>query len=161
MRSILADYPVTADAELLLNGFTYGFCMGYAGPRLPRDSLCLASALERPVVVLKKLDSEIALCRIAGPFFERPFLNPQCSPIGLVHVPKWEPNSFCLIQHLSFPACNFINSHINRDLCTVHYASLDAAVVLARIAGHGAWLAKADVKSAFRLLPIAPRHVLL
>ena len=87
LRSILADYPVTADAELLLNGFTYSFRVGYAGPGLPRDSLCL--------------DSEIALGRIAGPFFERPFPNLQCSPIGL--VPKREPNSFRLIHHLSFP----------------------------------------------------------
>ena len=38
----------------------------------------------------------------------------------------------------------------------MHYASFDAAVALARIAGHGAWLAKTDVKSAFRLLPFAP-----
>ena len=101
MRSILADYPVTADAELLLNGFIYGFRVGYAGPRLPRESPCLASALERPEVVHKKLDSEIALGRMAGPFFERPFPNLQCTPIGL--VPKREPNSFRLIHHLSFP----------------------------------------------------------
>ena len=78
----------------------------------------------------------------------------KCSPIGL--VPKREPNSFRLIHHLSFPEGQSINSFINKDLCTVHYASFDEAVALAISAGTGAWLAKADIKSAFRLLPVSP-----
>ena len=38
----------------------------------------------------------------------------------------------------------------------MHYASFDKAVSIAVSAGRGAWLAKSDIKSAFRLLPVSP-----
>ena len=154
LRAFLSGYPLVHDAEVLLDGFSNGFTLGFKGPRLPRDSQCLVSASDHTDVVSRKLTSEIALGRIAGPFAERPFPNLQCSPIGV--VPKKEPGSFRLIHHLSFPMGNSINAHIDKDLCVVKYASFDAAVEIAIRAGVGAWLAKADVKSAFRLLPISP-----
>ena len=150
----LRDYPVQADANVLRNGFTNGFTIGYTGPRVARDSDCLASATEHPEKVQEKLLDEIHLGRIAGPFPGRPFQNLICSPIGL--VPKREPNKFRMIHHLSFPEGQSVNDYIDKELCTVHYASFDTAVELVVKAGRGAWLAKADVKSAFRLLPIAP-----
>ena len=114
----------------------------------------MASAAQRPLVVENKLQKEIELGRIAGPFESPPFPNLQCSPIGL--VPKHEPNTFRLIHHLSFPAGESINDFIDKDLCTVRYASFDRAVDLVMQAGDGAWLAKSDIKSAFRLIPVAP-----
>ena len=108
----------------------------------------------RPEVVLDKLRKEINLGRIAGPFAARPFPNLQCSPIGL--VPKHEPGSFRLIHHLSYPLGSSINDFINKEDCTVHYTSFDAAVHVVMSAGHNAWMAKSDIKSAFRLLPVAP-----
>ena len=41
-------------------------------------------------------------------------------------------------------------------MCTVHYKSFDKAVELVMKAGTPVWLAKADIKSAFRLLPVSP-----
>lgn len=149
----LRDYPA-ADAALLRSGFTNGFSLCYEGPREPRDSVCLSSAAERPQVVREKLSKEIELGRIAGPFVQRPIYNLQCSPIGL--VPKRQPDTFRLIHHLSFPAGQSINAFIDHERCAVHYASFDSAVALLLRAGRDAWLAKADIKSAFRLLPVAP-----
>ena len=137
-----------------MNGFTNGFSLGFQGPRIARDYECFASAAQRPLVVENKLQNEIELGRIAGPFESPPFPNLQCSPIGL--VPKHEPNTFRLIHHLSFPAGESINDFIDKDLCTVRYAFFDRAVDLVMQAGDGAWLAKSDIKSAFRLLPVAP-----
>ena len=121
---------------------------------MPRDSGCLTSASTHPSIVKEKLAKEISLGRIAGPFRNRPFVNLQCSPIGL--VPKREPNTFRLIHHLSFPIGNSINDFIDRDRCVVHYTSFDKAVELVMTVGTSAWLAKADIKSAFRLLPVSP-----
>ena len=45
---------------------------------------------------------------------------------------------------------------IDEKLCAVHYASFDSAVDLVVRAGVDAWLAKTDIKSAFRLLPVSP-----
>ncbi|KAG1935441.1 hypothetical protein F2P79_019279 [Pimephales promelas] len=36
------------------------------------------------------------------------------------------------------------------------YASIDQAITLIRKAGHGAWLSKADITSAFKVMPIHP-----
>ena len=154
LASWLSIYPNRDDAALLLNGFSKGFSLQYGGPRIRRDSHCLLSAVQHPNIVKRKLAEELSLGRVAGPFVDRPLPNLQCSPIGL--VPKHEPNSFRLIHHLSFPHGGSINDFIDREQCQVHYASFDKAVSIAVSAGHGAWLAKSDIKSAFRLLPVSP-----
>ena len=45
--------------------------------------------------------------------------------------------------------------------CTVHYASSDEVVKLVVHVGKGAFMAKADIESAFRLLPVHPRDFCL
>ncbi len=154
LRNWLSFYPDKRNASLLSAGFSEGFHLGYRGPRLCRDSVCLSSATEQPNVVLAKLHKEIKLGRIAGPFKHRPFANLQCSPIGL--VPKHDPGEFRLIHNLSFPSGGSINDFIDKDICTVHYNSFDTAVDLVASSGQRSWVAKSDIKSAFRLLPVAP-----
>ena len=154
LQQLLSSYTNHSDAYALWEGFTEGFSIGYNGPRLSREAHCLSSALANPVVVQEKLQKEIQLGRIAGPFMCKPFSQLQCSPIGL--VPKREPHTFRLIHHLSFPSGGSINDFINREQCKVNYASFDRAVELVMEAGQGAWLAKSDIKSAFRLLPVSP-----
>ncbi|KAM4622292.1 uncharacterized protein O3C94_020114 [Discoglossus pictus] len=91
---------------------------------------------------------------MAGPFDEIPIKNLRISPLGL--VPKKEPGSFRLIHHLSYPRGLSVNDGIDKELSSVSYASVKQAVQLVRRAGKGAWLAKVDIKSAFRLLPVNP-----
>ena len=66
-----------------------------------------------------------------------------------------------MIQHLSYPEGESINDGIDRSYCTVHYASFDEAVKLVVEVGKGAFMAKADVESALRLLPVHPRDFCL
>ena len=103
---------------------------------------------------LEKLSDEIAHGRMAGPFPDRPSQNLRISPLGL--VPKSEPGHFRLIHNLSYPDSGSVNDGIDKQLCIVQYTSFDHAVNLVVGAGKGALLAKADVKSAFRLLPVHP-----
>ncbi|KAM4652048.1 uncharacterized protein O3C94_014383, partial [Discoglossus pictus] len=91
---------------------------------------------------------------MAGPFDMVPFNNLRISPLGL--VPKKEPGTFRLIHHLSYPKGHSVNDGIDQELSSVSYASVKQAVRLVRLAGRGALLAKVDIKSAFRLLPIHP-----
>ena len=147
-------YPDKAAARTLAVGFTKGFRLNYQGARVQRDSKCLPSALRNSNAVRKKLSKEIDAGRVAGPFVERPLPKLQCSPIGI--VPKKVPGEFRLIHHLSHPTGSSINDGIPREFCTVEYASFDRAVHLAASNGKGALLAKCDIKSAFRLLPVHP-----
>ena len=85
--------------------------------------------------VMEKLNKEIKLGRIVGPFSSKPLPNLIVSPIGL--VPKAEEGKYRLIQHLSYPEGESINDGIDRSYCTVHYASFDEAVKLVVDVGKG------------------------
>ncbi|XP_016519228.1 uncharacterized protein LOC103155683, partial [Poecilia formosa] len=49
-----------------------------------------------------------------------------------------------------------INSIIPFPDFSMQYATIDHAIKLIRLAGHGTWLSKADITSAFKVLPIHP-----
>ncbi|XP_034057253.1 uncharacterized protein LOC117536475 [Gymnodraco acuticeps] len=53
------------------------------------------------------------------------------------------------------PFCS-INSLIPPEYFSLHYASVDNAIKLIKFAGQGAWLSKADITDAFKIIPIHP-----
>ena len=97
-------------------------------------------------------EHEVKLKRFAGPFDHIPFDRYVQSPVGLMG--KQEPGQIHLIFYLSFPKNTSINSFIPREKCTVKYHDLDHAVQLCLKAGANCFLAKSDMKSAFRHVPI-------
>ena len=114
----------------------------------------LKSAYEHPDVVSDALKKEIAADRVMGPFPYPPFKTFQVSPLGCVE--KKVKNTFRLIFDLSSPRNGSINDYIHDMFSSVSYSSLDDALKLVRDCGPGAFMAKTDIKSAFRLLPIRP-----
>ena len=101
----------------------------------------------------QKIKAEIAAGRVAGPYANRPIPTLRVSPLGL--VPKKEPNKFRLIHHLSYPPGNSLNDFIDPKLCSVQYTNFDEAVHMIQDLGQGCLLAKSDIMSAFRLLPVS------
>ena len=61
-----------------------------------------------------------------------------------------------MIHHLSYPENNSVNSGIPEEFSTVSYATIQQAIAIAKLLGKGSFLAKSDIKSALRLLPIHP-----
>ena len=154
LLALLEQYPPRAQAEKLQTGFTQGFRLGFIGPRIGRDAPNLQSVRQRTQMALEKLDKEVSLGRMAGPFTTPPFENLCISPIGL--VPKAEAGQFRLIHHLSYPESESVNDGIDKSQCSVKYSTFDDALHLVMRAGKGSLLATADIKSAFCLLPINP-----
>ena len=107
-------------------------------------------------VVRAKIDKEVALGRVSGPFRSPPLPHFVVSPLGL--VPKKEPGEFRLIHDLSFPKHNSVNSHIPSFHSSVQFEMLDDCVEHVVQLGPGALMAKADLQDAFRIVPIAPTH---
>ena len=61
-----------------------------------------------------------------------------------------------MINNLSHPVNNSVNDFIDREFCSVRYSSIDDAVKLVKRIGRNGQLAKADVKTAFRLIRVFP-----
>ena len=138
--------------EFLFNGFHLGFRLNCASPPSSFTSTNLKSALQLPDIISEKIQRELAASRIAGPFVDPPFENFVCSPLGL--CPKKQEGDFRMIHHLSYRENNSVNSGIPEEFPTVSYATIQQAT--AKVLGKGSFLAKSDIKSAFRLLPIHP-----
>ncbi len=91
---------------------------------------------------------------MAGPFDSPPFQNFQVSPIGL--VPKKNSTKFRTIFHLSYPksGSTSVNHSISKDNFSLQYITIDDAIEGIKQFGSGCFLAKTDIESAFRLVPI-------
>ena len=155
LEAWLKGYPCRADADYLLKGFRFGFRIPASGKRSACWAKNLSSVKGMEDVVQRKINKEVSEGRVLGPFSEPPIRNLRISPLGI--VPKKTQGEFRLIHHLSFPEGASVNDAIPSELCSVRYTSLDEAVCMVRKCGVGAELAKCDVKSAFRLLPVHPR----
>ena len=118
-----------------------------AGPRN------LLSACSRRSAVTIAVALEVTRGHTAGPFFRPPFRLFHCSPLGTAVKPD---GSVRLILDLSSPRRASVNSGISREEFAIRYTSVDAAVDIVRRLGKEAFMAKADIRHAFRLCPVRP-----
>ena len=141
-------------AVFLSSGFRDGFPLHYEGDPSCSDANNLISAIKNPYVVDGKISKELKAGRLAGPFRTRPFDPFRIFPLGV--VPKKIPGEFRLIHHLSYPRGSSVNDGISPDHTSVSYATISDAIGHIKAAGGGCFLAKTDVKNAFRIIPIRP-----
>lgn len=81
----------------------------------------------------------------------------RSSPIGLA-TRKYSGKKR-LIFDLSAPRSGpfaSVNSLIPLEPFSLDYASVDNGIKLIKLSGHGAWLSKADITDAFKIVPIHP-----
>ena len=152
----LADHSNRAFVSNLLQTFRLGANIAFFGRRSPRFSRNLSTALAQPDFVKANLDKEVFLGRVAGIFSTPPFPNFQVLPIGLVS--KKYSDKLRNIFHLSFPksVVTSINYSISKEDFTLNYITIATAIEGILANGRGCFLAKTDVESAFRLIPLRP-----
>ena len=118
----------------------------------------MRSAIENPTVVQAYLDMEVGLGRLIGPVSEH--LVPkgaQISPFGV--IPKSnQPGKWRFIVNLSSLEGSSVNDGIHPDLCSLQYFRLDAVIHHVCTMEPGALLAKLDIDSAYRIVPIHLRQ---
>ena len=159
----LKNYHKEEVALFFLRGIAHGFRIGFipGSIRLKPARQNLEGALSHPQIVEDYLKEEVRLGRVVGPLSPSIQTNCQINRFGV--MPKrHQPNNWRLIVDLSFPKDHSINNGIPKHLCSLKYISIDDAVQEILSQGRGAMLAKVDVKSAFRLMPVHPsdRHLL-
>ena len=150
---LLSGY-IPSTVEFLHSGFSEGFPLHYEGDHMSIETTNLRSALEHPELVDAKLKKELDAHRLAGPFHSPPFPVFRVFPIGV--APKKSPGEFRLIYHLSYPKGTSIDDGISSENSSAHYATIQDAIHLIKLAGPGCFLAKTDIKNAFRIIPINP-----
>ena len=73
------------ETAFLVDGFTNGFDIGYAGPEVRQSqSKNIPFTVGNKVELWNKIMKEVKLGRVAGPFSEIPYQNYIQSPVGLV-----------------------------------------------------------------------------
>ena len=157
-------------SRYLINGFTEGFGIGYAGDENRRDTApnLPLNELGTELDLWNKVMKEVGLGRYAGPYEmdDIPFKTFIQSPIGL--VPK-AGGQTRLIFHLSYDFSNgntSVNANTPKNICSVKYKDLDHAidVCLKLLKKHGSspnlvvYFSKTDLKSAFRVIPVFVNH---
>ena len=150
-KAELRSHENPAWVQELLKEIDNGVSLGYHGQRCQRVSHNLVSGFKHPHVIDKELSEETSAQRIAGPFDIPPLPNLQCS--GVRVVPK-KTGGWRIIMHLSAPVETSINNGINKEEFTLHYSTIDDAVRMINKLGKNTLLAKVDIKSAFRTIPV-------
>ena len=151
----LLAYPDPAIRDYILSGIAHGFHVGYSnsGKLLRSSNRNLKSASLHKEVIDKYLAKEVALNRVAGPFPIPPIHGLHISPFGV--IPKrGQPGQWRLILDLSSPRGYSVNDGIPKDPYSLHYTSVDDAIRILLQLGPGELMAKFDVESAYRNMPI-------
>ena len=110
--------------------------------------------MERGEVVSAYLAKECAEGRVLGPFEEHSLPQLHVNRIGV--VPKHAPGEERLIVDLSYPEGYSVNDGVSKPWCSLSYISVDTAARVVAQKGQRAQLAKIDIKSAYRMLPVHP-----
>ena len=72
-------------------------------------------------------------------------------------IPKnHQPGKWKLTVDLSHPVAASVNEGIEPELCSLKYTSVDEAVKLILQQGQAAELAKLNIESAYRVVPVHP-----
>ena len=156
-RNFLVSHPNRELVHFLLSGIAQGFRIGhgYADAVLVSAKKNLQSADEHPEVIDEYLRKEVAASRVVGPFSHTAVPGVHISRFGV--IPKsHQPDAWRLIVDLSHPRGRSVNDGIPKDLCSMTYITVDDAIAKILALGPGSLLAKIDVRSAFRLLPVHP-----
>ena len=141
----------------LIEGISEGFRIGFDhSQKLRSAKRNMRSATEHPDIVQKYLCEEMQEGRVAGPFQPGEVTGLHISRFGV--IPKrHQTGKWRLIIDLSHPEGNSVNDGIPPDLCSLSYSKVDQVVQGVLELGKGAEMAKIDIKSAYRIVPVHPQ----
>lgn len=149
----LSSHPDRAFTRYISEGLKCGFRRDYP---LRSASANMGSASQHPEVISRYIAEELARGRMLCPF-----------PIALksaVHVNRFgvipkghSTGKWRLITDLSFPSDQSVNDGIDAWLCSLTYITVDKVAEKVAVLGHGTLLAKIDIESAYRLVPVHPQ----
>ena len=156
LGDLLRSHPNDDMVQYLILGFSHGFDIGFRGDfafhTRPRNLLSAANAAAKVSIAIQR---ELSRGHTSGPFSSPPFSHTHCSPLGAAPKPD---GSVRLILDLSSPRGHSVNEGISPEEFTCKYSKFDDAVDIVVRLGAGCFLAKVDIRHAFRLCPVRPEQ---
>ena len=143
------------DAEDLIRCCTQGFPLRYEGDRerdvqQPNGQMCQS----HPDVTAEELQKEVAAGRILGPYRTPPLPGFKVVPRGL----KEEPTKFRPLSMGNMPFGDSVNDGIPK-LQHIHLTragDIERKICAQRARTGQVWMAKRDIKMAYRTMPVRP-----
>ena len=158
----LQSHPDRDFVDYILRGIEKGFRIG-ANPEaiLRPASRNMESAKQHPDVINEYLQKETHQSNIVGPFPLHKSPQVHINRFGVIPK-KHQPGKWRLITDLSFPEGASVNDAIDPRVCSLKYVTVNQVAKKAGQLGKGSLIAKIDIKSAYRLVPVSPvdRHYL-
>ena len=148
----LCSHPDQWFANYIRRGISRGFKIGFDYRRCSLRSAARnhPSAHAHSQEMSEKIKAEVDEGRLIA---TRDSSGVHISPLGL--IPKSGDNTkWRLIMDLSSPAGRSVNDGIDGAFCSLKYAALDQATLFLQALGKNSSLAKLDLKSAYRMVPI-------
>ena len=161
----LATHPDKDFCKYILEGIQYGFHIGTHSAKFTEPIKSAKSNMHstqiHPEIIDEYVQKEICQGNFLGPFSEHTTPVVHINRFGAIPK-KYQPGKWCLITDLSFPEGASINATIDTRLCSLKYISVEEVARLAVALGWGSLIPKIGIKSAYRLVPVAPcdRHLL-
>ena len=152
----LASHPDQLQVSYVLQGLQHGFRLGFqSAHKLKPAKRNKPSALLHAHIVDAYLANEVSLGRVAGPFASSPFPRLHISSFGVIPK-KGQPGKWRLIVDLSSPGGASVNDGIDPQDFSLQYIKVDQVIRMVARYGPGALMAKFDVESAYRNIPVHP-----
>ena len=116
------------------------------------------SAMEHPEVIQTYLVGECAKWPMLSPFSKA-----EAQTLPALHINRFtvipkghDTGKWRLLTDLSYPPGECVNDGIAPEFCSLTYTSVDKVAEVATHYGGGALMAKIDIESAYRLIPVHP-----
>ena len=151
----LAAHPDQQFRHYIVEGIRRGFRVGFDARQgdIRSSSNNMLSAREHPEIVNEYLARECGAGRVLGPLDPSQFPQVHTSPFGV--IPK-SSGGWRLIVDLSSPKGSSVNDGVSKAQSSLSYVSIHDAAKGIALSGRETLLAKVDVKSAYRNVPVHP-----
>ena len=151
--SALSYHPDVKFRQFILSGISKGFRIGFNRESPLRSVLGnMPSASDQEEALQAYFEKEVAAGHLLGPV---PRQSVHISRMGV--IPKGHtPGRWRVITDLSHPPGFSVNDGIDPSLCSLAYVSVDTIAGVVAVLGRGSLLAKVDIESAYRLIPVHP-----
>ena len=158
LQKALQAHPNQVFVQFLLRGMQEGFRIGCVQSKQLRSAAHnMHSTQLHPEVLSQYLAEEIAEGRVIGPFSVEIAKASAWYINRFGVIPKQHnPGHWRLIVDLSFPPGTSVNDDIDPALCSLKYTKVEEVANVIVQLGAGTKLAKADIKAAYRLVPVHP-----